>query len=92
MALLLRTARKYLAEIKRATSLRSYDLREELVLWDFRKEETMQHWDCICDRDVKGNSTAALEPNGRGGSIELYYFSQLQFLHMQVLGPYSMDV
>ena len=66
---MLRAVRKYLSEVRRATALRSYDLREELLLWDFRKAGTLKQWDCICDQDVKGYSQVALEPNGKGHVI-----------------------
>ena len=58
--------RKYLREVNRVTKPRSYELGEELLLWDFRKGETLAQWDCISDRDVKGNSFASFQPNGKG--------------------------
>ncbi len=60
---LVRVATKYLGEVKRATALRGLDVREELMLWDFKRSATLQQWDCICDRDIHGYSTADLEPN-----------------------------
>ena len=57
---------KYLSEVKRATTPRPYDFGEELMLWDFTKDGTLTQWDCICDEDVRGHSTAALEQNGKG--------------------------
>ena len=63
---MLRAARRYVREVRKATSLRSYDVREELVLWDFRQPDALRDWDCICDRDIGGYSSASLEPNGKG--------------------------
>ena len=67
---MLQAARKaltrYLTEVKRATTPRSYDLKEEMMLWDFTKDEVLAYWDCICDEDVHGHSTAALKSNGKG--------------------------
>ena len=57
---------RYLSEVKRATTPRPYDFREELMLWDFTEDVALTRWDCICDEDVHGQSTAALEPNGKG--------------------------
>jgi len=65
--MMLQAARHYLREVKRLTQPRSYDLAEELLLWDFRRAGTLEQWDCISDRDVKGNSIARLEYNGKGG-------------------------
>ena len=63
---MLRAARKYLREVNRLTKPRSYELGEELLLWDFRKGETLAQWNCISDRDVKGKSFASFQPNGKG--------------------------
>ena len=68
---MLRLARRFVREARKATSLRSYDVREELVLWDFRRPETLREWNCISDRDMGGHSAAYLEPNGRGSSLRL---------------------
>ena len=57
---------RYLSEVKRATTPRPYDFRDELMLWDFTEDGALTRWDCICDVDVHGHSTAALEPNGKG--------------------------
>ena len=67
---LVRAASRYLGEVRRATALKSraHDLREELVLWDFRDRETLQQWVCLCDEDVHGYSRAQLELNGKGVS------------------------
>ena len=69
---MLRGARKvlsrYIEEVKRATALRHYDYRETKMLWDFTKDDTLAGWDCICDQDTHGKSTAVLENNGKGAS------------------------
>lgn len=67
---MLQAARKalsrYLAEVKLATTPRIYDFREEMMLWDFTKDDVLARWDCICDKDVHGHSMADLESNGKG--------------------------
>lgn len=67
---MLQAARKafsrYIAEVKRATALRHYDFRETKTLWDFTKNDVLAGWDCICDQDIHGHSTAVLETNGKG--------------------------
>lgn len=63
---MLRAAGRFLREVRRSTALREYDLGEEAVLWDFRKEGTLGDWDCICDRDVRGLSQATFDHNGKG--------------------------
>jgi len=69
---MLRAARKYIREVSRLTKPRSYELGEELLLWDFRKGETLAQWDCISDREVKGNSFASFQPNGKGRVIRSF--------------------
>ena len=63
---MLRVARRFAREVRKATSLQSYDVREELVLWDFRRPDSLREWSCISDRDMGGYSTASLDPNGKG--------------------------
>lgn len=63
---MLRAARRFIEEVRRASTPRAYDYREQLVLWDFRSEGSLQQWDCLCDGDEKGFSRAVLEPNGKG--------------------------
>lgn len=57
---------KYVADVKRATTPRAFDYREELMLWDFTEEGTLDRWDCISDKDIGGHSLAQFQPNGRG--------------------------
>ena len=57
---------RYVAEVKRATSLKGFDYREEKMLWDFAEEGTIEQWDCISDEDLHGHSIAKFEPNGKG--------------------------
>ena len=59
---------RYLAEVKRVTTPRPFDFREELMLWDFTKEET-NNWDCISDNDIKGFSNAQFQPNRKGREL-----------------------
>ena len=61
-----RAISRYLSEVKRATTPRPDYLKEELVLWDFTEEDILSRWDCICDEDIHGHSTAALQFNGKG--------------------------
>ena len=58
-------ATRYVREVKevRETKL---GLHKELMLWDFTKEDTLKHWDCISDADIDGQSWAVLERNKRG--------------------------
>jgi hypothetical protein len=67
-ASMLLRVRRFLREVRKATRLQSYDVREELVLWDFRHSSSLREWSCISDRDMGGYSTASLEPNGKGGA------------------------
>lgn len=62
---------RYLVEVRRATTPRSYDFRDEVMLWDFTKDEVLGSWDCICDEDVHGHSMATLKSNGKGWVINL---------------------
>ena len=72
MSVFLRSAKKalekYIADVKKATTPRGFDFRDELMLWNFTQEDTWKSWDCISDKDVKGNSIAQFEPNGKGSS------------------------
>lgn len=68
---LVRAAARYFAEVKKATALRSLDLKEELMLWDFRDGATLRQWDCICDKDINGYSRAGLESNKGTGSLAI---------------------
>lgn len=61
-----RVVRSFLGQVQKATSLRGYDVREELVLWDFRQTETLNEWSCIGDKDIGGYSEVVLQPNGKG--------------------------
>ena len=61
-----RAWRKYLADVKKATTPSEFDYREQLVLWDFAEEDTLDQWECISDQDLHGHSMARLEPNGKG--------------------------
>ena len=61
-----RVARRFLREVRETTRLQSYDVREELVLWDFRRADSLREWSCISDRDMGGYSAVSLEPNGNG--------------------------
>ncbi len=63
---LVRALQRYVAEVKHATSLRGYDFLQELVLFDFTKEDALNQWECISDKDIGGQSHAALQPNGQG--------------------------
>lgn len=63
-----RAVRKFLVDVQKATTPRDFYL-EELVLWDFTKEESLSNWDCISDKDIEGLSAAKLEPNGKGRQI-----------------------
>ena len=65
---MLRVARKFLRDVRKATSLQSYDVREELVLWDFRQADSLREWSSISDKDLGGYSAAFMEPNGKGHS------------------------
>lgn len=58
-------ASRYVREVKEVGKA---DLgpHQELMLWDFTKEETLKHWDCISDGDIDGHSWAVLERNKRG--------------------------
>ena len=66
-----RVARRFLGEVREATRLQSYDLREELVLWDFRRAYSLREWSCISDRDMGGYSAVSLEPNGNGQKFSI---------------------
>ena len=79
---MLRAARRFIAEVRRASTPRAYDHREQLVLWDFRREGALQQWACLCDRDVKGFSRAVLEPNGKGSATALHH---TMITHVHVL-------
>ena len=63
---MLRVARRFAREVRKAVSLQGYDVREELELWDFKQTDSLREWNCHIDRDIGGYSTAALEPNGKG--------------------------
>ena len=63
---MLRSARRFVREVRKATALQSYDVREVLVLWDFRQNDSLREWSCICDRDIGGHSVASLDPDGKG--------------------------
>ena len=58
--------KKYVADVKSATELRPFDLKKELMLWDFKEEATFKQWDCIADSDMQGHSFARFQPNGKG--------------------------
>ena len=75
-----RVARRFLEEIRKATSLQSYDVRQELVLWDFKQLESLREWNVIRDRDVGGYSSASLEPNGKGTTrvVDMLYSCTLR--------------
>ena len=55
---------KYVSEVKRVTTPRPFDFREELMLWNF--EEDSAKWDCISDTDIRGFSTAQFQANRKG--------------------------
>ena len=63
---MLRVVQRFAREVRKATSLRIYDVREVLVLWDFRRPDTLREWSCISDKDIGGYSSVSLEPNGKG--------------------------
>ena len=56
---------KYVSEVKRVTTPRPFDFREELMLWNFAEEDTAK-WDCISDTDITGFSSAEFQPNRKG--------------------------
>ena len=63
----LRALKKYIQEVKVATTPRGLDLRKTTMLWDFTKEETIREWTYIDDKeDVEGQSEATFGPNGKG--------------------------
>ena len=64
--MLRRIISKYIADVKRATTPGSFNIAEELTLWDFTKRESLQHWTCRCDEEIDGHSKAKFEPNGEG--------------------------
>lgn len=66
---MLRQVWRFVREVRKATSLQSYDVREEVVLWDFRRSHSLREWNCISDKDMGGYSAASLEPNGKGCSV-----------------------
>lgn len=57
---------RYWSEVKEATTLKGIDYREEKMLWDFRKEEAIKQWSCICDEEKGGYSRTAFGPNKKG--------------------------
>ena len=63
---MLRAARRFVREVREATSQRTYDVRGEKVLWDFRQADCLREWSCISDKDIGGYSSVSLEPNGKG--------------------------
>ena len=87
-----RAVRSFLGQVQKATSLRGYDVREELVLWDFRQTEVMNEWSCIGDKDIGGYSEVLLQPNGKGwqnvSAGNLSYL--IYYCWLQELGPSSM--
>ena len=74
-----RALQRYLAEVRHATTPRGYSFSQELVLFDFTKEEVLNQWDCISDKDVGGRSHANLGINGKG------LFTITKLLHFLVL-------
>lgn len=56
---------RYVREVKEVGEVK-LGPHKELMLWDFTKENTLKHWDCISDADIDGHSLAVLEPNKRG--------------------------
>ncbi len=56
---------RYVAEVKRATTPRPFDFREELMLWNFTEEHTAK-WDCTSDSEIRGFSNAEFRPNRKG--------------------------
>lgn len=73
--------KKYVADVKRANTLRPFDLREELMLWDFTDEATFKQWDCISDTDMQGHSFARFHPNGKGESMTELYRAFIIWVH-----------
>lgn len=61
-----RAWKKYVADVKKATTPRAFDYREQLMLWNFSEEDTLKKWDCISDEEMGGKSFARFEPNGKG--------------------------
>lgn len=64
-----RALQKYVADVKKATTPRTFDYREELMLWNFVEEDEWKNWDCISDEDIGGSSTASIKPNGKGKRV-----------------------
>lgn len=60
---------KYLADVKKASQLRSFDYRESLMLWNFCEQDSLANWDCISDCDIGGYSNAHFEPNSKGNEV-----------------------
>ena len=57
---------KYVADVKKATTPRAYNFKEDMMLWNFTQENTLREWECISDKDIHGHSVAQFEPNGEG--------------------------
>lgn len=66
---MIRAVQRYVKEVKRATTPRGIEFTEKLLLWDFKKEETLHEWSCTSDEEVKGLSKATFEPNGKGDPL-----------------------
>ena len=76
---MIRAAQRWWKQVLRA---QSYELSEELVLWDFRQPDSLREWNCISDKDIGGYSSVSLGPNGKGASI---YESAPQLVHCKYL-------
>ena len=63
-----RGVKKFITDVQKATTPRGY-FHEELVLWDFTKEESLKQWVCICDKDIEGLSTTRFERNRKGRQL-----------------------
>ena len=59
-------AKKFVSQVKHASTPRGYSFKQELILWDFTNTGTIDAWDCMSDRDIGGQSFSSLQPNGKG--------------------------
>ena len=79
--MVLRAGRRFVEEVRRATALRSYQLAEEAMLWDFREPGALAGWECISDRELGGRSRATLEHNKKG-MLQKFMVS-VKFIHLR---------
>lgn len=79
---MIRAAQRWWKQVLRA---QSYELSEELVLWDFRQPDSLREWNCISDKDIGGYSSVSLGPNGKGASTyeRAHHLVHCKYLHFR---------